>query len=184
MLAQYVIKFQVAYTISDVSSEKGKSLVSICSLSHFFVQEILCWQWLFLALSPWVIFENADPGSVCCRKLSKSACGSRKFCHSSNSGLSVPSAARDTGGLWKGLPIYGLIRQRSSETVKKWKKKERDKIVGLWGGKWWDRENNIGMWLYMCTYIDHVHTYLSMHMYMHIYLYINILLYLPILFWS
>ena len=36
MPVQCVIKFQVAYTLSDVSSEEGKSNVSVCSLSHFY----------------------------------------------------------------------------------------------------------------------------------------------------
>lgn len=33
---QCAIQFQVAYALSDVSSEKGKSNVNICSLSHFY----------------------------------------------------------------------------------------------------------------------------------------------------
>lgn len=32
---QCVIQFQVAHAVSDMSSEKGKSNVNICSLSHF-----------------------------------------------------------------------------------------------------------------------------------------------------
>lgn len=39
--AQCVIQFQAAYTVRDVSSEEGKSCMSICSLNHF-VEEILC----------------------------------------------------------------------------------------------------------------------------------------------
>lgn len=76
--AQCVITFQVAYTVSDVTSEEEKATLA-CAPWVIFVVEILCWQCLSLALSSWVIFENTNPGSVCSRELSKSAGGSRKI---------------------------------------------------------------------------------------------------------
>lgn len=74
---QCVIKFQVAYTVSDVSSEEGKRKVFAPWV--IFIVEILCWQCLSLAPSSQVIFASTDPGSVCSRVLSKLASRSRKI---------------------------------------------------------------------------------------------------------
>lgn len=97
--AQCVIQFQVAYTVSDVSSQEGKRRMSICSLNHF-VEEILCCQCLSLALFLMRSLKTQTLDLYVEQRSVSQLVDQEKFCHSSNPGLSVPStsiAARDPG---------------------------------------------------------------------------------------
>lgn len=124
---QCVITFQVAYTASDVSSEEEKAMWASAPWV------ILLWKFYADSASPWLCLPEwslkTQTLDLCvAESLASQLVDQGKFCHSSNSGLSVPSAsiaARDPGEISRGLPIHGLIKQSSSEAVC-----EKDKIAG------------------------------------------------------
>lgn len=175
---QCVITFQVAYTASDVSSEEEKAMWASAPWV------ILLWKFYADSASPWLCLPEwslkTQTLDLCvAESLASQLVDQGKFCHSSNSGLSVPSAsiaARDPGEISKGLPIHGLIKQSSSEAVC-----EKDKIAGgKRGRKMTEQRKNMCIYvsLYMCACMDaSVYVYMPEYVY---YLSIYLSTYLPI----